>query len=128
MAEFSFRSSHGGKPGAGPSLSVKMELRETAMVVIPTGEIDLTGSPVLRMELRKAQTDRPARLIIDLSGVPYMDSSGVATLVEAMQIARRNNTRLVLCSLRDKVRSIFEIARLDTVFSIAADADAAMVM
>jgi len=55
--------------------------------------------------------------------VPYMDSSGVATLVEAMQTARRTGGRLILCSMQAKVRSIFEIARLDTVFTIVASAD-----
>ncbi|MHC4429252.1 MAG: STAS domain-containing protein, partial [Planctomycetota bacterium] len=65
----------------------------------------------------------PARLVIDLSGVPYMDSSGVATLVEAMQIARRTGSKLVLAALQEKVRSIFEIARLDMVFSIVNSVD-----
>ncbi len=64
------------------------------------------------------QEGKPGRLIIDLSQVPYMDSSGVATLVEAMQIARRNKTELILCALPSKVFSIFEIARLDMVFKI----------
>jgi anti-sigma B factor antagonist len=55
-----------------------------------------------------------------------MDSSGVATLVEAMQVARRCDSRLVLCGLQEKVRSIFEIARLDMVFSITPGVDEAM--
>jgi anti-sigma B factor antagonist len=54
-----------------------------------------------------------------------MDSSGVATLVEAMQIARKQSTRLVLCGMQSKVRSIFEIARLDRVFTIVDDREAA---
>ena len=65
------------------------------------------------------------RLVIDLSAVPFMDSSGVATLVEALQVQRRGSNKLVLCGLQPKVRSIFEIARLDMVFAIADDASAA---
>ena len=76
--------------------------------------------------LGAALADRPARLIIALDNVPYMDSSGVATFVEAMQLARNSGSRLVLCGLQDRVRSVFEIARLDMVFTIVADADAAM--
>ncbi len=64
--------------------------------------------------------------VVDLSQVPYMDSSGVATLVEAMQIARKGGSNMVLAALTDKVRSIFEIARLDTVFKISATVDAAI--
>jgi len=108
------------------AFAVRAEQRGGATVVLPTGEIDLNASPFLRQELKRIQTSRPQRLIVDLAGVPYMDSSGVATLVEAMQFARKNSTKLVLCGMQDKVRSIFEIARLETVFTIVTDVDAAM--
>lgn len=112
--------------GGSETLVVKSESRDGAVIVRPAGDIDLSGSPTLRQEIRKLTADKPAKLIIDLGGVPYMDSSGVATLVEAMQIARRNNTKLLLCALQPKVRSIFEIARLDTVFTIVDSVDAAL--
>lgn len=108
------------------SFVVKSEQRGTTTIVLPSGEIDLNASPVLRQELKRVGTARPQRLIVNLAGVPYMDSSGVATLVEAMQQARKNSSKLVLCGMQDKVRSIFEIARLDTVFTIVADVDTAM--
>lgn len=115
-----------GRSGA-EHMTLKSETREGGTIVLmPTGDVDLAASPILRQEIKKLQTGRPLRLIIDLSGVPYMDSSGVATLVEAMQIARRNNTKLLLCRLQDKVKSIFEIARLDTVFTIVDTVDTAM--
>src|SRR6185503_1283570 len=95
------------------SISVKSEMRGNAVILSPAGDIDLTASPVLRQELKRVQGTRPGRLVVDLQAVPYMDSSGVATLVEAMQMARKNGTRMVLCGLADRVRSIFEIARLD---------------
>lgn len=112
--------------GSEGAFTVRSEQRGGAMVVLPSGEIDLNASPVLRQELKRISTARPQRLIVNLAGVPYMDSSGVATLVEAMQMARKNSTRLVLCGMQDKVRSIFEIARLDTVFTIVADVEAAL--
>jgi anti-sigma B factor antagonist len=99
-------------------VEMKIEVLPNATIVAPFGEIDLARAPSFRMQLSEAQARRPTRLIIDLGGVPYMDSSGVATLVEAMQIARRSGGKLVLCSMQAKVRSIFEIARLDMVFSI----------
>ncbi|MFN0132357.1 MAG: STAS domain-containing protein [Phycisphaerales bacterium] len=108
------------------AIKVTSETVGTAAVVTPHGDVDLARSPVLRNSLRQVQNTRPVRLIVDLAMVDYMDSSGVATLVEALQIARRNNTRMVLCGMKDRVRSIFEIARLDTVFSIAASRDAAL--
>ncbi len=107
-------------------IKVKSETRDGATIIAPEGDVDLSRSPVLRTALREAQTGRPKRLIIELGLVDYMDSSGVATLVEALQIARRNNTRMVLCGMKDRVRSIFEIARLDTVFTIAPSVTDAM--
>jgi anti-sigma B factor antagonist len=107
-------------------IKVRTERRGPTTIVWPEGDIDLSRSPVLRESLRRAHADRPSRLVIDLSMVEYMDSSGVATLVEALQHSRKNSTALVLCGMRDKVRSIFEIARLDTVFTIASSLDAAI--
>src|SRR6201987_4958952 len=100
-------------------IKVTSETRGGATIIAPEGDVDLSRSPVLRSALRQAQNARPKRLIVQLGLVDYMDSSGVATLVEALQIARRNNTKMVLCGMKDRVRSIFEIARLDTVFTIA---------
>lgn len=100
-------------------LQIRSETRGEAEVIAPEGDVDLSRSPTLRQALREAQARKPRRIVVDLAAVDYMDSSGVATLVEALQIARRSNTRIVLCGMRDRVRSIFEIARLDTVFTIA---------
>lgn len=99
-------------------LDIQTEEISDGVILRPTGEIDLSCAAMLRQRLAKIQEGKPRRLVIDLGAVPYMDSSGVATLVEAMQIARRNGSKLVLCALQGKVRSIFEIARLDMVFSI----------
>jgi anti-sigma B factor antagonist len=107
-------------------IKVRTERRGKTTIVAPEGDIDLGRSPVLRDSLRTEAAKRPGRLVIDLSMVEYMDSSGVATLVEALQMSRKNSTSLVLCGMKDKVRSIFEIARLDTVFTIAPSLDAAV--
>ena len=108
---------------------IKVSKAETgggATIVAPEGDIDLSRSPALRSSLKEAMAAKPKRLIVDLGLVDYMDSSGVATLVEALQIARRGSTRMVLCGMKDRVRSIFEIARLDTVFTIAPSREDAM--
>lgn len=108
------------------NLTVQFESRDGATIVSPSGDVDLNASPILRQELKRAQGQKPDRLVINLEEVPYMDSSGVATLVEAMQHARRTNTKMTLCCMQDRVRSIFEIARLDTVFNIQPDLEAAL--
>lgn len=106
-------------------LEVNTQSSGSSVVLTPSGDVDLSCSRELQGHLRKALEGKPQSLVVNLEKVPYMDSSGVATLVEAMQIARKQSTRLVLCGLQDKVRSIFEIARLDKVFTITADVQAA---
>ncbi len=106
-------------------LDIQIEDITDGVILRPKGEIDLSCAAVLRKRLGMVQESKPLRLIIDLSAVPYMDSSGVATLVEAMQIARRNGSKLVLCALQAKVLAIFEIARLDMVFKIVESVEEA---
>ena len=107
-------------------VQVETESIDDGVIFRPIGEIDLSGAPSLRTHLAGVQGKVTGRLIIDLKSVPYMDSSGVATLVEAMQQTRRRGVKLVLCNMQEKVRSIFEIARLDTVFTIVDNTDQAM--
>ncbi len=111
--------------GPGSDIAVHREDEAGVITVSPTGDVDLSRSPSLRVALRDALAVKPGRVIVDLAGVEYMDSSGIATLVEALQIARRGGTRIILCALRDRVRSVFEIARLDTVFTMTATRDEA---
>lgn len=107
-------------------LPIDIETRDGATIVRPNGEVDLARSPTLRSTLGQVIADGPGRLVLDLSQVDYMDSSGVATLVEALQQCRTRQTALVLSGLQARVRSVFEIAKLDSVFTIRTDLDAAL--
>lgn len=98
------------------------------MVVSLNGEVDIMRSPDLQTALQDAinRIKGKGAVVVDLSGVTYMDSSGVATLVRGLQLSRKKDVGLVLCALQDRVRSIFEIARLDTVFPMAATLEEAI--
>ncbi len=109
-------------------LEIFTETIDDATIVRPVGDIDLSGAPALRQQLKQDQAAGPGSVIVDLSEVHYMDSSGLATLVEAMQTARKNQGKLVICALQEKVRSIFEIARLDMVFKIVNTRDEALTL
>ncbi|MDC0429373.1 STAS domain-containing protein [Phycisphaerales bacterium] len=111
---------------SGNDMEIQVENRDGSVLVTPIGEVDLARSPSLRSRLAQVLGDSPARLVVDLSQVPYMDSSGVATLVEALQQSRARNCSLFLAGLQDRVRSVFEIARLDTVFTITPDVNSAL--
>ena len=83
-----------------------------------TGEVDLYTSPDLRKAILKIIPTLKGDLSIDLSGVGYIDSSGVATLVEGLRSARANQTGFVLVSPSQAVRQVLELARLDSVFEV----------
>ncbi len=89
------------------------------------GEIDLHEAPNIKQKLQPLIQARSPRLLVDLAGVSYIDSSGLALFIEAMQRVQAYGGKFALCGLRPTVRTIFEIARLDQVFSIFNDRDAA---
>lgn len=107
------------------AVTCRAEPIEDGVLVSIAGEIDFSRSPALRTELLSWLGKEPKRMILDLAEVPYMDSSGVATLIEALQVQRNAERSLVLCNLQERVRGIFEIARLNMVFQIADDLDQA---
>ena len=90
------------------------------VVVDATGDIDLHRSVGFQQKLLELMDDNPRCIVVNLTDVAYMDSSGIATLVKVLSRTRRSGAALMLCGMNDRVRSVFEITRLDTVFSIFA--------
>lgn len=90
------------------------------------GEIDLHVSPAITASLQMMIKKKPKKLVIDLSRVTYIDSSGLAALIEGMQNVNEYGGLFALTGLQETVRTIFEIARLDQVFRIFPDADSAL--
>ena len=66
--------------------------------------------------LKQAISDRRNPLVVDLAGVRYMDSSGVATLVECLRGVKTYGGALRLCGLNETLRGVFQMSRLETVF------------
>ena len=108
------------------SLQFDVQEHGTSLVVSPEGEVDLSTSPELREALKAAIGQKPSRLIVKLDGVPSMDSSAIATLIEAMRLCKSAQVELVLCCVTERVRSVFEIARLDSVFDMRETLDDAL--
>jgi len=101
-----------------PDLVKKVRHTAEATIVELYGDVDLHHSPDLHATLIDALSDHPSRLIINLSGVPYMDSSGVGTLVEVFRRVSAYKGKMVLCGLTPRVRSVMEITKLDRFFTI----------
>ncbi len=90
------------------------------------GEIDLHVSPRVAASLGAMIEKKPPRLVVDLSKVTYIDSSGLAVLIEGMQNVEAYGGKFCLAGLQENVKPIFEIARLDQVFLIFPHVDAAL--
>jgi anti-sigma B factor antagonist len=80
------------------------------------GEIDLKVSPDLRGLLTKKAQAPQDYFIFDLQDVSYIDSSGLATFVEFFQLTREKNSNILMAGLKPRVRSIFELVRLEELF------------
>ncbi len=95
------------------------EIREEqgATVVAFQGDVDLQSSPEARKALLEAVA-MGSGVLVDLSGVDYIDSSGVASLVESYQKARKQSQGYVLVSVSEGARRVLELARLDKVFTL----------
>jgi len=85
------------------------------------GRIDIDFSPVLRNRLLVLmQAPRPKTVCIDLSAVTHIDSSGIATLIEMLKIARGQNTELRLQGLHDRLLGLFESTGILSLFNGSA--------
>ena len=98
---------------------------ETPGILALEGDIDLYQAPAVKARLDAFIAQKPARILVDLSRVTYIDSSGLALFVECLQRIAEHGGRLALFGLSESVRHVFEIARLDQVFSIFPDESAA---
>jgi anti-sigma B factor antagonist len=85
------------------------------------GEIDMHVSPRIATELDALIRDKPEKLVIDLSKVSYIDSSGLAVLINGMQKVEAYRGKLYLVGMRETVQIVFETLRLDQAFRIRRD-------
>ena len=103
------------------------EIREEAgaAVVALTGDVDLQTSPAVRQKLLEC-LEKYKCVVVDLEGVHYIDSSGVASLVEAFQVSRRKGASFSLARVSAAALRVLSLARLDKVFTIHPTVEAAL--
>lgn len=95
-------------------------------VITAAGEIDLRHQQDFQRALQTVCEERPSRVVVDLSAVGYMDSSGVGTLVKIAGMVRSFGGKLALLSPSRPVMSIFEITTLDRYFTIVSSEEEAL--
>lgn len=105
------------------NLKIKTKEKENIGVIIVEGEVDMFTSPSLRDELAPFFKKEVSGIIIDLSGVSFMDSSGIATLVEGLQWSKKSNKEFILTGVSANVMNALSLTKLDNVFTIKKDTD-----
>ncbi|GAA1774835.1 STAS domain-containing protein [Nocardioides hankookensis] len=108
-----------------PILAVSDELVGATRVVRCAGEIDLATVPQLRDRVSRLQVDGPPHLVIDLTGVTFIDSLGLGALIGAHKRARVLKGSLVLVPSEAATR-VFAATALDRVFELRASVDEAL--
>ncbi|PIP01694.1 MAG: anti-anti-sigma factor [Zetaproteobacteria bacterium CG12_big_fil_rev_8_21_14_0_65_54_13] len=100
-------------------LTFEHENRDTQTALLRVhGDVTIHTSPRLREELKPLFSASIKEVRVVLNDVDFMDSSGIATLVEGLQWSRLTGGRFILSGLSENVRDVFELAKLDTVFDI----------
>ena len=100
------------------SISITVDHRGSDTLVRLKGRIDVDSSPDLRDCLLAILSEEPSprSIIVDLAGVPYIETSGIATLIEALRIARHHQTIFHLQGLSGSALRLFEVAGLVALF------------
>ena len=92
-----------------------------------SGDIDFANSPEVRQSmLREIQESRASRVVVNLSQVRYIDSSGVASLVEGLKASRDLGSRFILFGHSTSAREVLQLSRLIKVFEVYDNEEQAM--
>jgi anti-sigma B factor antagonist len=94
-------------------LDVSTEDRDGLVHVALVGELDLSTVAKVQEELRRVEVDSPATLVVDLSKLTFLDSTGLRCIVTADERAREEGRRIVIVRGPDAVQRVFAITRLD---------------
>ena len=99
-------------------METSVETVDGYMVIHVAGEVDLASAPALDEQIAALMAHGPQQLVIDLSEVTFMDSTGLGVLVKALKRSRETGTRLDLIVTSERVLKVFAITGLDTVLPI----------
>jgi anti-sigma B factor antagonist len=97
--------------------------QQEVQVIKLSGIINASQSQELREEITELLKTSPKIILVDCQEVAFMDSSALGALVLAFKTLRAANTKLVLCSINEQVRILFELTSMDKVFEIFPNQD-----
>ncbi|MGH9116922.1 MAG: STAS domain-containing protein [Acidimicrobiales bacterium] len=107
-------------------LGVEVMKQDGAAVLRVTGEIDVATAPRLREHVVTLVAEGETRLVVDLEGVDFIDSTGLGALVGALKRVRTHGGELAIVCTRSRLLKVFEITGLGRVFEVHDTVDAAV--
>jgi anti-sigma B factor antagonist len=108
-------------------MQISERTEDNIPIISIVGDIDLETSPKLREFLKPKSSQKTPCLLLDFGGVNYIDSSGLATLIEYFQSVQGFGGKLALAALSPRVKNVFEIVRLEQIFSLHSDIPSALI-
>ena len=107
-------------------MAVKTDSKNGLMICRVDGDIDINCSPDLKKVFDKLISQKTPKIVIEMTRVVYVDSSGLATLVGILKNMRSYGGKMRLAGMSPKVKSLFEITKLDKLFEIMASEEEAI--
>lgn len=107
-------------------MQVKIDEANGISLCRVSGDIDINSSPDVKKTFDQVISQKKDKVVINLKEVGYIDSSGLATLVEVLKNLRSYGGKLKLSNLSSKVKGLFEITKLDKLFDIVDEEDDAV--
>lgn len=104
-------------------MEVKVIQKDEGVIFEISGEIDLSSSQSLKESIEKESS---AKLVVDLTKVSYMDSSGLAVFIELLKKIRDKKGKLFFCGPSARIKSLLEITKLDKLFPVYKDTNEAL--
>lgn len=109
-------------------MKVQIKDNNNITMILLQGDLDFHSSPNLRKDLAKLVEKQASKIVFDLGRVDYIDSSGLATFVELYQKTKRYGGKFALYNLTEGAQSVFEIAKLNSIFTIAKTEEEALTL
>ena len=95
-------------------------------VVAPTGRLDVAGAPALKEVITEVVKNGPPRVVIDMEGVSFVDSTGLGSVIAVLKQLRSSHGELRLAAPNQQVRVVLELTTLDRVFPYYATVEEAL--
>ncbi len=110
-------------------MSLDVQTRQAdngATVIAPTGRLDVAGAPALKDAIAEIVSNGPPRVVIDMEGVTFVDSTGLGSVISALKQIRGSQGQLRLAAPNQQVRVVLELTTLDRVFPYYATVEEAL--